>query len=289
MDMASQVKKASWGLEEGAPIADGRSVVEKLGGGRRYEVYLVWDERLYSLAVAKVLRPDRVERDGSVRALRREAELLERLAHPVVVRGFGAVLEGDYPHVLIEYLDGVMLRQLISRHGRLPLEQLLPLAQQILSALHYLSTEGVVHLDVKPGNIVMGVPPRLIDLSLARPVESAAQLQKAVGTWSYMAPEQCDPLSHPGTVGPPTDVWGLGATLHHAISGEFPFARAADAAASNDLRVRCPQLVEEPVPLPKDVPALLQDLIAQMLARDPGQRPSPGEVADALEPLAVHT
>jgi serine/threonine protein kinase len=289
MDMPSRVEKASWGLEEGEAIADGRSVVEKLGGGRRYEVYLVWDEHLYSLAVAKVLRPDRVERDGPVRALRREAELLERLAHPVVVRGFDAVLEGRYPHVLIEYLDGVMLRQLISRHGPLPLEQLLPLAQQILSALHYLSAEGVVHLDVKPGNIVMGVPPRLIDLSLARPVESAAQLQKAVGTWGYIAPEQCDPLSHPGEVGPPADVWGLGATLHHAISGEAPFMRAPDAAASDDLRTRFPQLVQEPAPLPKDVPPLLQHLIASMLAKDPDQRPSPVEVAEVLEPLAVHT
>ena len=289
MGMPSRVEKASWGLEEGDAIAEGRSVVEKLGGGRRYEVYLVWDEHLYSLAVAKVLRPDRVERDGPVRALRREAELLERLAHPVVVRGFDAVLEGRYPHVLIEYLDGVILRQLITRHGPLPLEQLVPLAQQILSALHYLSAEGVVHLDVKPGNIVMGVPPRLIDLSLTRPVKDAAQLQKEVGTWGYIAPEQCDPVSHPGQVGPPADVWGLGATLHHAISGEAPFTRAPDAAASEDLRMRFPQLVQEPVPLPRDVPPLLRHLIASMLAKDPDQRPSPVEVAEALEPLGVHT
>jgi serine/threonine protein kinase len=288
MGMPSQAEKASWELEEGEAIADGRFVVEKLGGGRRYEVYLVWDEHLYSLAVAKVLRPDRVERDGPVRAFRREAELLERLAHPVVVRGFDAVLEGRYPHVLLEYLDGVMLRHLISRHGALPLEQLLPLAQQILSALHYLSAEGIVHLDVKPGNIVMGVPPRLIDLSLARPVESAAQLQKAVGTWGYIAPEQCDPVSHPGQVGPPADVWGLGATLHHAISGEGPFTRAPDAASSDDLRVRFPQLVQEPAPLLKDVPPLLQHLITSMMEKDPDKRPSPGEAADALEPLAVH-
>lgn len=289
MDMPSQAEKASWGLEEGEEIAEGRSVVENLGGGRRYEVYLVWDEHLYSLAVAKVLRPDRVERDGPLRALRREAELLESLAHPVVVRGFGAVVEGRYPHVLLEYLDGVVLRHLISRHGPLPLEQVLPLAQQILSALHYLSAEGVVHLDVKPGNIVMGVPPRLIDLSLARSVESAVQLQKAVGTWGYIAPEQCDPMSHAGQVGPPADVWGLGATLYHAISGAAPFTRAPDAAASDDLRARYPQLVQEPAPLPKDVPPLLQHLVASMLARDPAQRPLPGEVADALEPLAAHT
>jgi eukaryotic-like serine/threonine-protein kinase len=282
--MPSQSGKASWGLEEGAAIADGRFVVENLGGGRRYEVYLVWDERLYSLAVAKVLRPDRVDRDGPVRALHREAELLGRLAHPVVVRGFDAVLDGRYPHVLIEYLDGVILRRLISQQRRLPLEQLLPLAQQILSALHYLAAEGVVHLDVKPGNIVMGIPPRLIDLSLARSTESAAQLKKAVGTRRYMAPEQCDPTSKPGAVGPPADVWGLGATLHHAIGGEFPFTQAPDVTA-DEPRVRCPQLVEEAAPLPKDVPLLLQDLIGEMLAKDPDRRPSPSEVAEALEPL----
>lgn len=96
----------------------------------------MWDERLLSLAVAKILRPDRVGEPGAARALRREAELLERLAHPMLVRGFGSVLDSGHPHVLLEYLDGVTLRRLIRRHGPPPLEQLLPLALDVSSALH---------------------------------------------------------------------------------------------------------------------------------------------------------
>lgn len=207
-------RHARWNLEEGTAIAEGRSVLKRLGGGSRYEVYLVWDDRLFALMVAKILRPDQVEDARALRELQREAEVIEQLAHPVLVRGFGAVREGPYPHILLEHIEGFTLSRLIRRHGALPLEQLLPLALHIAAVLHYLSAERMVHLDVKPGNIVMGVPPRLIDLSIARSVESAARLRGAIGTDAYMPPEQCDPVSWAGCVGPAADVWGLGATLY---------------------------------------------------------------------------
>jgi serine/threonine protein kinase len=79
----------------------------------------------------------------------------------VIVRGFDAMLDGPHPHVLIEHLEGSTLRQLIRRGGRAPLEQLLPLAAHVGAALHYMAQAEMVHLDVKPDNIVMGVPPRL--------------------------------------------------------------------------------------------------------------------------------
>jgi len=151
---------ASWGFEEGAPIADGREVLKTLGGGNRFEVALVWDEHLFSLAVAKILRPDQASDEKALRELRREWEILERIAHPVIVRGFDAVLDGEPPHVLIEHLEGPSLRRLLRRGGPLPLQQLLPLALHVAGALQYLANEGVVHLDVKPDNVVMGVPPR---------------------------------------------------------------------------------------------------------------------------------
>src|SRR3954447_20494812 len=93
---------ASWAFAEGDPIAPGRTVLDFLGGGNRYEVYLVWDDRLFAVMVAKVLRPDQADDPGALRDLRKEAEALERLAHPVIVRGYAAVLDGQYPHVLIE-------------------------------------------------------------------------------------------------------------------------------------------------------------------------------------------
>src|SRR5918911_4127786 len=85
---------ASWDLDEGDPIAPGRTVLRHLGGGNRYEVYLVWDDRLFAVMVAKIVRPDQVDDPDARRDVRKEAEALSRLAHPVIVRGFGAVVDG---------------------------------------------------------------------------------------------------------------------------------------------------------------------------------------------------
>jgi serine/threonine protein kinase len=278
---------ADWGFAEGTPIAPGRTTLKPLGGGSRFEVYLVWDERLFALMVAKILRPGLVEDTRALRDLAEEAEVLERLAHPVILRGYGAVLDGPHPHLLVEHLEGPTLRRLIRRGGTLPLEQLLPLALHVAAALHYMAGEGMVHLDVKPDNIVMGVPPRLIDLSIARDVERAAMLASPLGTDAYMAPEQCDPVAYGGLVGPPADVWGLGATLFHAVAGERPFPRERGAHESDEPRVRWPQLAEPPLPVPERAPAPLADLLARMLDRDPAARPAAAEAAAALEPLVA--
>jgi len=277
----------SWGFEPGDEIAPGRSVVRAIGGGRRYEVFLVWDDRLFSLVVAKVLRPDVAGEDRARDEVREEAEALRRLAHPVIVRGFDAVVDGPHPHVLIEHLEGPTLRQLIRRGGPAPLEQLLPLAAHVAAALHYMAVVGMVHLDVKPDNIVMGVPPRLIDLSIARTLERAASSRSPLGTDAYMPPEQCAPAEHPGAIGPASDVWGLGATLHHAVSGEVPFPRPREARDSEDPRVRFPQLEGEPRPLPERTPAALRGLIARTLSKLPADRPSASELVLELEPLVA--
>jgi serine/threonine protein kinase len=280
-------RHASWEFDEGTPIAPGRTVLRNLGGGNRYEVYLVWDDRLFAVMVAKILRPDQVEDAHALRDLRKEFEALERLAHPVIVRGFGAVLDGPHPHVLIEHLEGPTLRSLLRSGGPLPMPQLLPLALHVAAALHYMAQEEMVHLDVKPDNIVMGVPPRLIDLSVARSFERAARVTGLVGTDAYMAPEQCDAQRFPGAIGPPADVWGLAATVFHAAAGYVPFPRKRGARASPDLHVRFPQLHEPPVDLPSSAPPELRALLEAALAFDPAARPTAAELALALEPLVA--
>ena len=275
----SRVDRASWGFAEGDEIAPGRSIVKHLGGGNAYEVFLVWDEHFFTLMVAKVLRPDRAEDPGELRALSSEADALDSLAHPVLVRGFDAILEGPHPHVLIEHLEGPTLRSLIKRNGRLPIEQLVPLAMHVAAAIEYMANEEWVHLDVKPDNIVMGVPPRLIDLSVARTVDRAAGITRPVGTDAYMAPEQCDPEAMPGAIGPPADVFGLAATLFHATAGAKPFPREDP---STD---RFPQLHAWPGDLPNEAPAPLRDAIYAALERDPAERPTAAEFALALEPV----
>ena len=277
---------ASWELEEGAPVAEGRTVLKTLGGGNRYEVFLVWDDLMHAICVAKLLRPDQAGEERALRDLREEAELLNRLSHPVIVRGFDAVLEGRHPHVMIEHLEGPSLRRLLRRGGPLPLEQLLPLALHVAGALHYMGQVGFVHLDVKPDNIIMGVPPRLIDLSIARTLGRAASSRGPIGTDAYMAPEQCVRDGN-APMGSPADVWGLGATLHHSISGERPFPRPKGARRDPDPDVRFPQLHSPPTPLPSFVPADLAELIAEMLSPAPTDRPSAAEVSDRLEPVVA--
>jgi serine/threonine protein kinase len=271
--------RSSWDFEEGDEIAPGRTVLKPIGGGSAYEVLLVWDDRLFSIMVAKVVRPDKLEDAGTMRGLGREADALRTLAHPCLIRGFDAVLDPPYPHVLIEHLEGPTLRRLIKRHGPLPQEQLLPLALHVASVLHYLAEEELVHLDVKPDNIVMGVPPRLIDLSVARTFERARRLEAAIGTDPYMAPEQCGTLEYRGAIGGTTDVWGLGATLFHAVTGHLPFPRQGDE--------RFPQLADDPQPLPAEVPEALRELLLAMLRKDPAKRPTAKEAALALEPLVA--
>ena len=275
--------RSSWHFEQGDAIAPGRTIVQPLGGGSRFEVFLVWDDHRFALMVAKVLRPAVAEDGRALQDLAAEAEALRLLAHPVLVRSFAAVLDGPHPHLLIEHLEGPTLRSLIRRGGPLALEQLLPLALHVASALHYMAAEGWVHLDVKPDNIVMGVPPRLIDLSVARRVERAARLRGVVGTDAYMAPEQCAPGSAP--IGPAADVFGLGATLFHAVAGTRPFPREKDDRNAEDPEVRFPQLRLGPVDLPPRTPPALAELLAAMLDRDPAARPTAGECAVALEPL----
>jgi serine/threonine protein kinase len=268
-----------WSLEEGDEIVPGRSAVRLLGGGERYETYLAWDDRLLSLVVVKLVRPNLVDDEHSLRGLAAEAELLHRLAHPVIVRGFGALLDGPRPHVVLEHLEGSRLSTLIRKQGRLEPEQLLPLGLQLASALHYLAGERLAHLDVKPSNIIMGAPARLIDLSIVRTVEQLRGVDHRIGTDAYMAPEQCDPVGR-GPVTTAADVWGMGATLYHAAAGRLPFP---EGRRDGPLTERFPQLGQEPDRLDDYVPFEFGELVHACLQPDPEARPVPADLAAELE------
>jgi eukaryotic-like serine/threonine-protein kinase len=266
----------SWSFREGEPIAGGRHALQLLGGGLRYEAYLAFDDHLRALVVTKVVRPGLVGDAAALRGLAGEARALERLAHPMLPRVFDAVLDGPRPHLVLELVEGPRLSTLIRRFG-VNIEQLLPLAVNLCAALHYIGREGWVHLDVKPRNVIMGAQPRLIDLSVARPVEELLSVRAPIGTDVYMAPEQCDPARF-DELGPPADVWGLGVTLYEALAHRRPFAASEDE--------RFPQLRADPDPLPDRVPEAIADAVMRCLERRPANRPTPGELGDAIEPLA---
>jgi serine/threonine protein kinase len=265
----------TWGFREGDELAPGRQAVRLLGGGRRYEAWLAWDEHLRSLVVAKLIRPEQAGEAAVRRALAAEARMLASLAHPLLVRSFGAEPAAERPHLVLEFIEGPRLSTLIRRYG-LILEQALPLALNLCSVLHYLATERVVHLDVKPRNIVMAGSPRLIDLSVARRLDQLGALQGHVGTDAYMAPEQCDPDSW-GEIGSPADVWGLGVSVHEAFTGELPYPRPS-------AELPHPQLVHEAA-VGDGVPRAVRSLLRACLEERPADRPRAADLGDALEPL----
>ena len=274
--------KDTWGLQSGDPITPELTMMRLLGGGSAYEAFLAFDEITYGPVVVKVVRPAQVSDDATLRGLRREAETLDRVNHPAVVRGLRAELDGARPHVVLEQLDGPRLSTLIRRYGALEPAQYLPLGIEIASALHYFRRLELTHLDIKPSNVIMGAPAKLIDLSVARSAGRAAELTHHVGTDRYMSPEQADP-GHTGTVGVASDVWGLGVTLFEAVAGYQAFDEGDQH--SDDLAARFPQLRDEPYALPEHVPADVAKIVESGLALDPAERPAPADVADALAPV----
>ena len=273
--------KDSWGFDDGDQITAELTALRLLGGGSAFEAWLAFDEITFSPVVVKVLRPSQVDDESSRRGLRREVLALAEINHPVVVRGLRGAVDDERPHVVLENIDGPRLSSLIRRYGRLQDYQYLALAIDIASSLHYFAHIGWTHLDIKPSNVIMGSPARLIDLSVARPESDARRLTYPIGTDAYMSPEQCDPGGQVPSYA--SDVWGLGATLFHAVAGHKPFADGDPHA--DDVRLRFPQLTSGPAALPDDLPAEVTKVIDACLQPDPAERPRPDEVSNALQPV----
>ena len=271
----------SWGFVEGDLITSDLTAIRRLGGGEAYDAYLAFDEITYAPVVVKVVRPGQVHKESTLRGLRREVEALARINHPVVVRGLRSAVDGERPHVVLEQLDGPRLSSLIRRYGPLPEQQYLPLAIELASALHYFRRLGYVHLDVKPSNIIMGAPARLIDLSIARTIAAAEALTYPIGTDPYMSPEQTEPPLT-GVPGFGSDIWGLGVTLFEAIAGYRPFDKGDEDAP--EVGQRFPQVVEMPYTLPAQVPSDVEKVVYAALEPKPENRPLPHELAEGLEP-----
>lgn len=272
-----------WNLKPGDELVPGRFIQERLGGGERYEAFLTWNEGMLCPTVVKVLRPDLVDDSSSRRVIAREGAMLERLNHPYFLRILGRDTEGSRPYLEIEFLDGPRLSTLLYRHGILSSEQLLPLGRQLAGAVHYLHQQRLLHLDVKPRNIIMGPVPRLIDLSVARGVDEVDELRSPVGTDAYMSPEQCD-RERLATIGPPADVWGIGVTMYEAASRQLPYPKGR--RGGTDLE-RWPQLEGEAEPMPRKVPADVAEVIMRCLAREPAARPTPYDLFAAFDDLAA--
>jgi hypothetical protein len=247
------------------PLPDGLNAVRMLGDSPTSEVYLVEDAAGRSFAL-KVLRPS-VARDERVRERwQREADLLGELDHPNLVRCHDSFEVAGRPALLLDYIEGPTLREVL-REGPLGWEQAARFGVQVSRALAKLHRHGAVHRDVKPHNVL--IHPRrgavLADLGLVRRDEDPTLTRQgtALGSPAYMSPEQA---RDPSDVDAQADVYSLGATLHHALSGRPPFLGAGVGEVIHRL------MHDDPEPLPEHVPEPLRRVLATALAKDRERR-----------------
>ncbi|MCO5166136.1 MAG: serine/threonine protein kinase [Planctomycetes bacterium] len=233
--------------------------------------------------------------EAAARRFAQEARVLERVAHPNVVRALGRGEAPGAAWLALELVEGEDLLALV-RRGVPPVEVTARALAQVALALEHCHLLGVVHRDLKPGNVLVEAAtgravlvdfglvkrdPGLLHLSTLDDEGEALSLSGSIkGTPEYMAPEQVSPRL--GEVGPATDAWGLGATLFHLLTGEAPFGRGA---APIVMRRITRQPAKDPRALNPAVPEAVALLCLRCLAKDPAARPSPVEVAAALAPL----
>ncbi len=196
----------------------------------------------------------------------REAEIGRKLDHPGVVKVFPREDRAGV-YLVMEWVEGPLLRNILTREGRLPVERAVKIASEICDALYYIHSRGVVHRDLKPENIVVDVDDRikLIDFGIAGE-EGARRLtfgkfSNIMGTPDYISPEQIEGKRGDAR----SDVYALGAILYEMLTGRPPFQGENPFAVMND------RLLNHPVPpreLNPEIPAALQEIVYRALERD---------------------
>jgi serine/threonine protein kinase len=218
-----------------------------------------------------MVRPDRLTEGKGQRRLLREGRLLLSLGHPNILRAY-ELFQRPQPVLVTEALPGMTIGYWIEEHGALKREDIVHVGIHVSSALSYLHGQGVLHLDLKPGNLLAsyGIV-RVIDFSLSR---KPGRASRGAGTHIYLAPEQARGQS----IGPATDVWGLGTVLWEAAAGRPPFSRPEDDDAYEQLQRRAESIRKH-----RRLPADLAEAIDACLEPAPSERPSLRELAELFD------
>lgn len=264
-------------MNAGEKIAGRYRVEGRLGVGGMSTVLLAVDERLERHVAVKLLAEHLADDPTFVSRFRREALAAARLVHPNIVQvfDFGFDAESHQHFIVMEHVSGSSCAELLRDRGHLDVEQAVDIVTQACRGLDYAHRNGVVHRDVKPGNLLVsdsGVV-KLADFGIARAVgqTSITQVGSVLGTAAYLSPEQ----TRGEEAGPYADLYSLGVVAYQLMSGRLPY----EATSLSELALK--QQRESPVPLRQlnpRVPAELSEAVGLAISVVPDERP-----ADALE------
>ena len=286
-------------------------VLEVIGTGAMATVYAAEDTRLGRKVALKILRPEQAQDDTFRARFKREAEAVASLNNPAIVAvydtgSYNPSQDGEesssedstaIPYIVMEYVEGHTLRSILSRGGHLPVRDALGYSEQLLGALQYSHSMGIIHRDIKPANIMVlertsediakGQPGQIkvMDFGISRAIEEAGEaLTKAnvvMGSARYMSPEQVSGKD----IDARSDLYSAACVIYEMIAGRSPF----DAESNVDLAAK--HLSDTPEPpskfTPLEVPAGLDEVILKGLAKNPDERyQSAAEFAQALVSVA---
>lgn len=253
-------------LSPGTMLGGRYRLDERIAGGGMGDVWRGTDEVLGRTVAIKVLLPALMEEQGFAERFRGEARTMATINHPGVVDVYDYGSEQGTAFLIMEYIEGDALARTLSRVGRLTPARAMALIAQAADALEAAHVRGIVHRDVKPGNLLVRPNGTLVltDFGIARSAQ-AAQLTavgSVLGTASYISPEQASGQQ----ATPLSDVYALGVVAYQCLAGKRPFE------GDNPLDIALRHVREMPPPLPPDIPPAVRQIVERALSKDPAAR-----------------
>lgn len=250
-------------------IIDGRyRVLGRVGSGGMADVYCAEDLQLGRRVAVKVLHRRFAEDDSFVERFRLEASSAAGLSHPNVVAIYDRGTWDDTFYIVMEYLEGRTLKEVVAQDGPLPPARAVALIEQVLKAARFAHSRSIVHRDLKPHNVIVDAEDRakVTDFGIAKAGASdLTETGSIMGTAQYLSPEQAEGR----TVGPPSDLYSIGIMLYELLTGRVPFD------ADSPVAIALKHMQEPPVPprqLRGDISPALEAVVLRSLAKDPDRR-----------------
>jgi beta-lactam-binding protein with PASTA domain/predicted Ser/Thr protein kinase len=244
-------------------------VVRRVGVGGMADVYLAEDTQLGREVALKILHPQYAGDEGFVERFRREALSAAKLQHPNIVQIYDSGREGDFNFIVMEYVEGRSLKDYLSKEGPLEVPDATRIAREVLTALAFAHRSGLVHRDIKPGNILLSADGKVqvTDFGIARAEAGSTMTQTGtiLGTAYYLSPEQAQGHNLDGR----SDIYSLGVVLYEMLTGRRPFEGDSPVSIAYK-HVR--ELPRPPSNHRQDMPRPLEAIVMTSLAKRPEDR-----------------